>query len=150
MAIEAARQLVSNDDQVSSYRLKDVFFPKTISLDNPDSMAEISIVLRPQAGATNLVRRRFEFQIFHLRNEESVEVCRGNFHAESRSEDVPPVARLTAGDSSWSTQWREKHGSIATRCDQQVHHDQFYENMYDMGFQYSPTFQRLRFLKFNM
>lgn len=150
MAIEATRQLVKDDKKIAGYRLKDVFYPRRISFDDTDTMAEISIVLKLQPGAVDVSQPWYEFRIFHSSENQSNEVCSGFIQAESRAKDLSSSDSPSHGPKPWWTQWTEKHNSIVARCDQHVNHDQFYENIRDMGFQYGSYFRRLRLVRFNM
>ena len=146
MVIEAVRQVAGNDDVISGYRLKNVAYMKALNLDGSSDGHECRINLRPQPDSINPNLPRYEFQIFTLRNDEWVELCHGQVQAESRLEESTSQPN---DHSSRKRRWSQMQKDIKARCDQKIHHEQFYENLGDMDIQYGPSFRRLRSTKFN-
>ena len=137
MAIEAARQLVDPAQRISGYRLTHVSYLKPLILSEESVGTEVSIHLRPQPDPANPPCPGYDFCIFGWNDTESVHLCRGTVQAE--------VIQLGVDSQLDNAQ----HYKNVNKCILDVHHDQFYENLENIGFHYGPTFRLLRSIKYS-
>ena len=147
MSIEAVRQLNNPAQQISGYRLKYVNYIKPLILSEDPQGTEVSIILQPHSHPVLPDCPEYDFTIFGWKGEESVKLCRGSIQAEiftNSNRDITDETSPTGTHRNFM-----QHCEITRKCVHAVGHDQFYENLENIGFQYGDAFRLLRSISYS-
>lgn len=148
MAIEAIRQLsVSVEDRISGYRLENVRFMRSISVNESDKGTEAKVYLRPRRHTVkDAAQSWYDWRVFTLAGDEWIECAFGSIKVELEPEETPTTVARKA--RFWKTA-AEEHAEAASHCTLSVQSQQLYENLSKKsGFDYGPYFQGLRNIKY--
>jgi acyl transferase domain-containing protein len=150
MTLEAARQLYGVQTSVTGYRLKDVKFPKAVTISQAPKGTELQITLctgNKPAGSTDSSRIWNEFFIFVYENDGWVECCSGALAVDFK-EDATQIFEVD--------ERVEYHGarvrSITTAmddCHTNISSSDVYEAFSRAGLSYGPFFQSLQDIRWD-
>lgn len=148
MAIEAMRQLSSSvEDRISGYRLENVRFMRSISVNDSDKGTEAKVYLRPRRHtAKDAAQSWYDWRVFTLGGDEWIECAFGSIRVELEPEETPATVARKA--RFWKTV-AEEHAEAVSHCTLSVQSQQLYENLSKKsGFDYGPYFQGLRNIRY--
>jgi acyl transferase domain-containing protein len=150
MTLEAARQMYGGQASVAGYRMKDVKFPKAVTISQAPKGTELQITLRTAskpAGSTDSARTWNEFFIFVYENDGWVECCSGTVAVEYK-EDGEHVSGIDERVEYHSAMVR----SITTAMEDgqtSIISSDMYDAFSRAGLSYGPFFQSLQDIRWN-
>ncbi|KAG9235236.1 hypothetical protein BJ875DRAFT_399470 [Amylocarpus encephaloides] len=145
MAIEAARQLSSRNQNILGYSVENVQFLKPLLISLRPEGVETRIHFRPDKSYQPTQASCNFFSIYLLTSGNWVEVCHGNIVTSYQADILPQAATMSKQDpASWSCFNR----NVAV-CSKILHPKDLYNNLTIAGIHMGPTFQTLRQISYD-
>jgi hypothetical protein len=149
MAIESAQQLASKAAKsVAAFEIRDAVFHTALKIPAEEAV-ETQICLRRIERSSNKRADYAEFRLFAYQSDGSIEICKGiikTIFSHSSS----------AINVRYSDEIEHMHEFAVSRfvkscqsCSNSMSRTDLYENLYDRGYQFGPTFQRVLEAKYN-
>ena len=144
MVIEGARQIANPALRVSNFHIKDMSFRRALMIDTAPDGLETQLSFYPQKNKAPLEIN--DFTLHAWLNGECVEICQGSITTEyaNLGDELGNSQQTIPGHLHLEQRFDEG----AKRCQEKVGSTQFYENLAAIGYEYGPTFQRLRSLQY--
>ncbi|TGJ78623.1 hypothetical protein E0Z10_g10141 [Xylaria hypoxylon] len=142
MAIEAVKQQVPSNLQVSSYLIKQARFLNPIVVDQNDNLTETILYLWPSQEASTKDALSYQVKICANRDGSRWLEC---FTAHLQVEVDQDNCEVDRGKELHfeAARFSEKHNEARAACDKSVSQQAFYEFTQEIGIQYLKSFQLL-------
>ena len=147
MAVEAMRQIASDDRRIKGYELRDVKFEKAMMIPQDEEGIETTIQMRPwKIGSRASTFACREFSIFSMRpGQEWEENCSGLIMIHY--EPLSLTSNETFEENTRHEKYQKHYQDIGESCRDIEVPRQLYESLETIGLQYGPTFRNLVDLK---
>lgn len=142
MALEAARQMADKDNVVLGYKMKDVDFPKAVSLSEDNRGTELQLTLRTantQPKSSKFGSDWDQFTIFVYENNTWVECCSGSVAVHYQEESQEPN----------DEQEQKSPKTAMERCYRPISSEEIYAAFDNAGLSYGPYFQSMQNVKWD-
>lgn len=170
MAIEGARQLITTEarqdqqqqqqqQRVLGYRVADVRFLRSITVDNTERGVEAQLHMRERRDdINNTLQKWYDWRVFTLdSDDEWREAARGAIKVETETTTVSTGGAADAADAAAAAaakivearhkregdKIRAEYEGIVDKCKFKTYPDQLYGNIRAQGMDYGPYFARL-------
>lgn len=142
MAIEGAKQMADRDQKINGYRLKDLTFSHSITINTTNSNTEAQLYMCPIRSITDKESTSSEFRICLLEHEKWVETCKGSIRIEYKFalNNVDGKQEKEAK----SRQFKKRYDDALRVCDKPIKSENMYQIFGMIGLNYGPAFKRLR------
>lgn len=147
MVIEGIRQLADSERQITGYRFRDVFFYKALPIPSTGPEIETQLYFNRRKFATSRTFETSDFVIYAYLNEEWSSLCEGTMIMEHENQNIGQLADQISNSDGLDYETTQLFTEKQSR--DEIHAKQFYQNLSNYGFQYGPTFQLLRKIRFN-
>jgi acyl transferase domain-containing protein len=145
MALEAVRQVYDGQSSVIGYKMKDIKFPKAVTLSQDPRGTELQLTLRTtnnQLGSSISTRIWHEFFIYVYENDGWVECCSGAVVVEFKDEDQH-ISETDERIEFLGTSVRSINDA-SKLCSTRVDSPDIYEAFARAGLCYGPFFRALQ------
>lgn len=141
MAIEASAQQADATKDIEGYELRDVLIGKAIVIPVDDSGTETMLSLRPwRSGSRDLTSAWNEFRLFSRQGETWELNCTGLVRPKYKSSQNEIFANE---DKAINNDFRKWFDEIEVECRKSVDIEQHYQNVADIGYNFSGPFKSL-------
>jgi hypothetical protein len=150
MAIEAAQQLsLKAVKPVIAFEIRDAVFHTALQIPTEEAV-ETQISLRRIEQSSSKGVEHAEFHLFAYQSDDCIEICRGTIKTIFAS------TSSTTDTVNYSNEVQHMHSSALSRfvqssesCNESLSKSDLYENLYDRGYHFGPSFQRVLEAKYN-
>ena len=146
MVLEAARQIADTSQVLKGFQMKEISFSKALLVPSTDQGVETNVYLRPRQAEHNILSEWSGFRICSYQGNEWVENCSGNVRVQYETRDSNLVNDVEAALEL--KQRKVFFQACINYCKEKVSPTQLYDILRDSGYQFGPTFQVLREVKY--
>lgn len=147
MVIEGIRQLADPKRTPTGYKFENVYFNKALPVPSTGEGIETQLHFDRRRLATRNSFESDDFTIFAYVGEEWLSLCVGTVIMEHAIQDDEDDIQRCAGIDRLDV---KTVGTFSDKqCSDEIHANQFYQNLAAYGFQYGPTFRLLQDIRFN-
>ncbi|KAF2464008.1 reducing type I polyketide synthase [Lindgomyces ingoldianus] len=145
MAIEAAHQIAEPNREIEGFELKDIRFLSTLTIPRTSNGIETHLYLREVRDVTSSEIPWSEFRLFSFGREDWHENCRGAIRVQYKAQFDEKSGSFNRRDKKEAIEAYLARESTTMALDSHVfEHEGLYSCLRDSGFQFGPSFQRIR------
>ena len=149
MAIEAARQMTSNPDNIKGYKIREVAFLKAIQIRDDQEPTETSFFLRPHHDDGNGSIISYNFRLCTYENNAWVENFRGVIGVEHEDIQLGSNDGVQETLENCLTSEMHTYNDGRARCGVHIDSRQLYKCLETFGYGFGPCFQTLNDVQCN-
>ncbi|KAI9683713.1 MAG: hypothetical protein M1822_005903 [Bathelium mastoideum] len=142
LAMEAIRQHLGFERQITAYRLKDVLLSKALVIPSDPANIETQLQLRPSASDFNDSVIWIEFYLYSCNDSRWNEIARGHVGADFINQNEYQWKASAFSDRTQKI--RERAQERTACCNISQSPDRFYEYLQSTGIQYGPAFRLIK------
>jgi len=147
MAIEAAKQL-AEDRAIIGYELKDVTFHSPLKVSTSPAGVETQFYLRPLLDVQDKINAWSEFRVCVCEDGNWAETCRGTIQIKYEDNGKDLSSWMKAGEEA--DRIKLIHQKAHVTCTDTVESECMYQRLQNCGYQYGPTFQPLKNIRYSV